>query len=377
MDPVPPRPRARSRRRTSLLASAIAAGLVVGGLTVSPGADTAADAVPPCTVPNFAGGAATAACPTPSSSTVPPTTAVPPPTTAPPPTTPPPGAITWSTSVEVLDRTGLPRVTNGPGLGLDTTLLGSWYNVDNTVATARTAVAWTAPTAFTPPNTRGSVGATSASIGPGRVQFRLAEQQFGFSGALCRSQLMPAIPTGPHITRVLVPRSTTYTADQLNSLIASLPGSTIRPDTSTSVTITAASLDPRPGILAIALEGRVHARGLIDYDGDFSYSLNLRVFPGSDPNDLRSVISVQAPQPGSLELDPNGLTDAVLQQFAGDQEPKFRQAVLGNARTTFNDAVSADPGVQFFRAMGYTASARAVTLTDDTLTVSPALCKFD
>jgi hypothetical protein len=291
---------------------------------------------------------------------------------------PAPGAVTWSTGIEVLDQTGAARFPASAD-GLDNEILGHWYNADNTAATAKTPVAWTNPNGATPPpNNRGSVSATSPSIGHGNVQFRLSEKRFGSSGLLCRSQTMPAIPTGVQpTTRLLVPPPTTFTAQQLDELVASLPGTVIEPDNDTTVTIRGAELVPGPGVLAISISGRVTSEWFhLTYDGDFTYQLNLRLYPGSDAFVLREVIAVQAPHAGSLDLEPVGWTDAVMQEFAGNKEPKFRQAVLDKARTKINAAVAENPGVQFFTAMGYSASARAVTLTDAGLTVSAALCKF-
>jgi hypothetical protein len=283
--------------------------------------------------------------------------------------------VNWSTSIEILDQTGTTRGTDQLG-SIDDQVLGYWLNQTNTVQTPRTLATWQ-------PNTdlrRGSVGATNPWIGPGTVQFRMAEQGVGFTGLLCRSQPLPAIPTdAPHKVHVLVPAATTFLPAQLDAVVGSLAGTVIRPDNETEVTVGAVHLTPHDGSLNIEVTGVVeHGPTGLSFVGDFTYNLTL-LLTASFGNDTSEAITVSAPWAGNLHIEPHDLGDEILwAAFGSDHEHDFHDAVLDKARTSITDKVANNPGVRFFSHLGYTASMRAVTLSETGgLTVLPALCKFD
>jgi hypothetical protein len=281
-------------------------------------------------------------------------------------TRPRPPAPQWTANI---------AVTALPGASFHRPVIASWARAGSPgFITAPVPVAWTDAA-----QTRGTVSIVDpqAQLPAGNVRgFYMNEQ--GSSGPLCRSQPFAAIPPTGRNVDVLVAPAVTATPAQLNQIAAGLVGPISPAPQDTSVTITSATIEPLTNGLQVTVHGHLSYDAqfpIPNVDASFAYTTRLGITMSRSIENPNEMLIVNADE-GILQLTGDGVTDDIELALAGNLEPTFRNVTRSAAYSGVTAMVDGQPSVALARSLGYTVSARQVSITVDGVQVLPSACKL-
>jgi hypothetical protein len=286
----------------------------------------------------------------------------PPPDPDPTPNPNPPPTNPWRSLVSVLDQSEA---------GYDSHVLGAWISTGSPVySTPSGTVQWT-----TPAHNQGSISISSTYLPAGSLAgFQLWEQDQSIDGPLCRTTPLANIPQVLEYTHVLLGDTKTTTAAELAQMADDFEGTVSIPESesgtySATIDLHEVTIVPGPGGLALTIKGHlfVDGPGPFNIDSDFRFTAEVHLSP-SKKAEVEHVVSAS-------------VSDDALVIFGEDADreaellPAFRKAVIQKVSDKVDAQVAANPEVQWFASLGFTASFRDVTIDDAGIHVLPSLCK--